>query len=157
MDEIYEFYIAGRMRNKEKILEICDMLEELQISYYCFLKNEQSHEKAGLDVNEKPEELASKFENMALSSYAVQTIFNADMEGEKRSKNFLLVLPAGKSAHIEAGIAYGLGKKCYAIGEYDVTDSLYLIFDKIFEDKEDLRKFLKGGEKNEKCYFDRRQ
>ena len=147
MNEIYDFYIAGRMRNKERILEICDMLEELQISYYCFLKNEQSHDKAGLDINEQPEVLAQSFENMALDSHAVQTIFQADMEGEKRSKNFLLVLPAGKSSHIEAGIAYGMGKKCYAIGEYDVTDSLYLIFDKIFKDKADLRKFLKVGER----------
>lgn len=146
MEEIYEFYVAGRMRNKEKILEICDVLEDLKISHYCFLKNEKSHEKAGLDVNEQPEDLAQKFESMALDSHAVQTIFEADMEGEKRSKNFLLVLPAGKSAHIEAGIAYGMGKKCYAIGEYDVTDSLYLIFDKIFKDKADLRKFLEKGE-----------
>ena len=54
------------------------------------------------------------------------------------------MLPAGKSAHIEAGIAYGLGKKCYAIGEYDVTDSLYLIFDKIFKDEKELKEFLEN-------------
>lgn len=59
---------------------------------------------------------------------------------------FLLVLPAGKSAHIEAGIAYGLGKKCYAIGEYDVTDSLYLIFDKIFKNENELKTFLTNKE-----------
>lgn len=52
------------------------------------------------------------------------------------------MLPAGKSAHIEAGVAYGLGKKCYAVGEYDTTDSLYLIFDKIFANEEELKRFL---------------
>ena len=77
----------------------------------------------------------------------MRTIFEHDLKGEKNSDNFLLVLPAGKSAHIEAGIAYGLGKKCYAIGEYDVTDSLYLIFDKIFKDKNELKNFLQN-EKN---------
>lgn len=81
---------------------------------------------------------------MDLQSNAVKTIFKHDMEGERSSKNFLLVLPAGKSAHIEAGIAYGLGKKCYAIGEYDVTDSLYLIFDKIFANEEELTIFLEN-------------
>lgn len=85
---------------------------------------------------------------MDLQSNTVQTIFKHDMEGERNSKNFLLVLPAGKSAHIEAGVAYGLGKKCYAIGEYDVTDSLYLIFDKIFADEKELTKFLKGSKCN---------
>ncbi len=142
-NEIYDFFIAGRTRNKEQILKICEIFDQLNISYYCFLKNEQSHAEAGLDVNENPEELMKKFENLSLESDAVKTIFKHDMEAEKKSKNFLLVLPAGKSAHIEAGVAYGLGKKCYAIGEYDVTDSLYLIFDKIFTDEKELLVFLK--------------
>ena len=54
----------------------------------------------------------------------------------------LLVLPAGKSAHIEAGIGYGLGKKCYAIGEYEATDSLYNIFEYIFKDNKEWEEFL---------------
>ena len=64
------------------------------------------------------------------------------MEAEKNSENFLLVLPAGKSGHIEAGVAYGMGKKCYAIGEFDATDSLYNIFEEIFSSKEELKFFL---------------
>ena len=55
------------------------------------------------------------------------------------------MLQARKSAHIEARIAYGLGKKCYTIGEYDVTDSLYLIFDKIFKNENELKNFLENG------------
>ena len=50
---------------------------------------------------------------------------------------------AGKAAHIESGIAYGLGKKCYAIGEYETTDTLYNIFEEIFCDEEELENFLK--------------
>lgn len=146
MSEVYDFFIAGRTRNKENILEICKILDRLKISYYCFLKNEESHAEAGLDLND--EKLADKFEKMDLKSSTVQTIFKYDMEGLKKSKNLLLVLPAGKSAHIEAGVAYGLGKKCYAIGEYDVTDSLYLIFDKIFANEDELLDFLKNMEQN---------
>lgn len=143
MNKKYKFFIAGRTRNKEKILNICKIFEELNISHYCFLKNEKSHKEAGLDLNDK--ELADKFEKMDLQSDTVKTIFKHDMEGLKSSENLLLVLPAGKSAHIEAGVTYGLGKKCYAIGEYDVTDSLYLIFDKIFADEEELKVFLKNN------------
>ncbi|MBO5179544.1 MAG: hypothetical protein J6B87_04280 [Clostridia bacterium] len=61
----------------------------------------------------------------------------------KSSKNLLLVLPAGKAAHIESGIAYGLRKKCYAIGEYESTDTLYNIFEEIFADENELEEFLK--------------
>ena len=56
----------------------------------------------------------------------------------------LLVLPAGKAAHIESGIAYGLGKKCYAIGEYEATDTLYNIFEEIFCNEIELAEFLKN-------------
>ena len=142
MHNKYKFYVAGRARNKENILNICNILDELNISNYCFLKNDELHKKVGLDVNDK--NLADSFESLGLKSSSVRTLFEHDLKGEKNSENFLLVLPAGKSAHIEAGIAYGLGKKCYAIGEYDVTDSLYLIFDKIFKDENELKSFLEN-------------
>lgn len=69
-------------------------------------------------------------------------LFHNDLEGEKSSRNLLLVLPAGKAAHIESGIAYGLGKKCYAIGEYEATDTLYNIFEEIFSSETELEEFL---------------
>lgn len=141
MEKKYEFFIAGRTRNKEKILKICDIFDKFNISYYCFLKNEESHAEAGLNLHDQ--KLADTFEKLDLYGDTVKTIFKYDMEGLENSKNLLLVLPAGKSAHIESGVAYGQGKKCYAIGEYDVTDSLYLIFDKIFSDEKELKIFLK--------------
>ncbi len=141
MNNNYKFFIAGRTRNKENILKICDIFQEMNISHYCFLKNEIAHQKAKLDLQD--ENIADVFESLELEDPSVRIIFEHDLNGEKHSDNFLLVLPAGKSAHIEAGIAYGLGKKCYAIGEYDVTDSLYLIFDKIFKNEDELKEFLK--------------
>lgn len=47
----------------------------------------------------------------------------------RNSEALILLLPAGKSAHIEAGTAYGLGKKCILIGEQKEAESNYLIFD----------------------------
>ena len=140
MNSKYKFFIAGRTRNRENILKLCEIFDELNISYYCFLKNEESHKEAGPDMYDN--NLADKFEALGLEDPSVRIIFEHDLVGLKNSENFLLVLPAGKSAHIESGIAYGLGKKCYAIGEYDVTDSLYLIFDKIFKNEKELKEFL---------------
>ena len=68
MSKTYDFFIAGRTRNKEKILEICSIFDSLKISYYCFLKNETSHAEAGLDINKNPEELMNQFENLKLES-----------------------------------------------------------------------------------------
>ena len=97
--------------------------------------------------NQTPEERQKEFESLNLKSDIVLNLFNTDLEGEKSSKKFLLVLPAGKAAHIEAGIAYGLGKKCYAIGEYDATDTLYNIFETIFGNERELEEFLRNYSK----------
>lgn len=141
MSNNYEFFIAGRARNRENILKICNIFDKYNISYYCFIKNEN---KWGFgNENQTIEEKQREFELLNLKSDTVLNLFKTDLEGEKSSKKLLLVLPAGKAAHIESGIAYGLGKKCYAIGEYEATDSLYNIFEKIFKNETELEEFLK--------------
>ena len=130
MENKYEFFIAGRARNKENILKICDLFDKYKISYYCFLKNEDNWGYG--NKNQTSEEKQKEFESLDLKSEIVLSLFNNE-----------LVLPAGKAAHIEAGIAYGLGKKCYAIGEYDATDTLYNIFETIFNSETELEEFLK--------------
>ena len=141
MNNKYEFFIAGRARNKENILKICNLFDKYKISYYCFLKNE--NEWGYGNKNQSIEEKQKEFESLGLKNDIVLKLFNNDLEGEKNSKNLLLVLPAGKAAHIESGIAYGLGKKCYAIGEYEATDTLYNIFEEIFLNEKELETFLK--------------
>ncbi len=150
MDFKYDFFIAGRARNKENILRICDIFDNNKISYYCFLKYDDQWGYGS--QNQTPEENQQEFESLSLKSETVLKIFRDDLEGEKKSKNLLLVLPAGKAAHIEAGIAYGLGKKCYAIGEYDITDSLYNIFDDIFANEEELVDFLQEYKNKQKNF-----
>ena len=146
MNNKYDFFIAGRARNKENILKICDLFDKYKISYYCFLKNEDNWGYE--NKNQTPEEKQKEFESLSLKSDIILNLFHNDLEGEKNSKNLLLVLPAGKAAHIESGIAYGLGKKCYAIGEYDATDTLYNIFDEIFINETELEEFLKKYSKS---------
>lgn len=141
MNNKYDFFIAGRARNKENILKICDIFDKYKISYYCFLKNEEDWGYG--NNNQTPEEKQKEFETLELKSDIVLNLFHNDLEGEKNSNNLLLILPAGKAAHIEAGIAYGLGKKCYAIGEYEATDTLYNIFEKIFFNEKELEEFFK--------------
>ena len=145
MEIKYEFFIAGRARNKENILKICDLFDKYNISYYCFLKNEDSWGYG--NENQTPEEKQQEFEKLGLKSEVVLNLFYGDLEGEKSSRSLLLVLPAGKAAHIESGIAYGMGKKCYAIGEYEATDTLYNIFEEIFANEDELDKFLSDYKK----------
>ena len=139
-----EFFIAGKTRNKEEILKICDIFDKHNVSYYCFLKNDRTMNSYGNENNSVNDNM-DVFESLDLKSDIVLKIFQEDLENEKNCNNLLLVLPAGKSGHIEAGIAYGMGKKCYAIGKYDATDSLYNIFSKIFNNTEELENFLNNN------------
>ena len=146
MNTKYEFFIAGKTRNKDNILRICDIFDKYNVSYYCFLKNDDTMNSYGED-GQTEEEKMQVFESLGLKSDIVLNIFKQDLDNEKACKNLLLVLPAGKSGHIESGIAYGMGKKCYAIGEFDATDSLYNIFETIFENEHQLEEFLKNYNK----------
>lgn len=123
-------------------MKICDLFDKYNISYYCFLKNEDDWGYG--NPNQTSEENQREFEALGLKSDIVLNLFEKDLEGKKNSKNLLLVLPADNAAHIESGIAYGLGKKCYAIGEYEATDTLYNIFESIFENENELEDFLKS-------------
>ncbi|HZH03671.1 MAG TPA: hypothetical protein VEY30_07805, partial [Myxococcaceae bacterium] len=40
----YEFFIAGRWRNKQAILEVRDLIRAADRSYYCFIENDYSDE-----------------------------------------------------------------------------------------------------------------
>lgn len=146
MNTKYEFFIAGKTRNKDNILRICDIFDKYNVSYYCFLKNDDTMNSYGED-GQTEEEKMQVFESLGLKSDIVLNIFKQDLDNEKACKNLLLVLPAGKSGHIKSGIAYGMGKKCYAIGEFDATDSLYNIFETIFESEHQLEEFLKNYNK----------
>jgi len=137
-----DFIIVGRTRNIPAIREVCKAIKSIGKTYYCFAENEESHKNAGFDLSDHPDKIADDYECRDLESSGIRTIFNDDLEGLKSADSLILVLPAGTSSHIEAGIAYGLGKRCYAIGTYEKTDSLYLIFDKIFSSIDEMKAYF---------------
>lgn len=73
----------------------------------------------------------------------VREVFENDMNAEKESETLIMLLPAGKSAHIEAGVAYGMGKRLILIGEQREAESLYLIFDETYPTIDGFIKTLK--------------
>lgn len=101
---------------------------------YCFIENLYEGEKVAFADGNSIEASMQSLENLPLSDPLIQKIFHTDITGEREAENFVLVLPAGISGHVEAGIAYGLGKHCYVIGQPEKTETLYGIFDEIFPD-----------------------
>ena len=141
----YDFFIAGRWRNRDNIRLVVDVVRRSGRSAYCFIENEYQNRNLQIDVDGDPEAFMRQFESLSQSDPIIRKIFEVDMSAQREADEFILVFPAGIAAHIEAGAAYGMGKKCYAIGEPEKVESLYCIFEKVFESLEDLQKWLDLG------------
>ena len=137
----YQYFISSRWRNRDEVLSLLSNLRKNGKTVYCFI--EEKHNPG--TPNDNPEEVMAKFEAIKNwhSDRFVKKIFQRDLRGLKASKCIIVLLPGGKSTHIEAGIAFGLGKKLTLIGEQKETESLYLIFNKIYPNIDQFLKSIK--------------
>jgi hypothetical protein len=140
----YNFFIAGRWRNKDNIKPVLDTVRTSGKTAYCFIENEYKGEAVEFKMDDDPDAFMKQSEEMSQEDPLIHKIFETDIAAERDAENFLLVLPAGIAGHIEAGAAYGMGKKCYAVGRPEKTETLYCIFDKIFPDIESLKLWLES-------------
>lgn len=131
----YQYFIASRWRNKEDVLNLTHQLRNKGKSVYCFIEGDgKNYYLKNAEQQHDPEEFMKMFERIPdwQTNPHVREIFDVDMNALRDSEVLVLLLPAGKSAHIEAGAAYGMGKKMIVIGEQKETESLYLIFDQFY-------------------------
>lgn len=134
----YDFFVSGKWRNRDNVLDLAQKIRKKGYFVYCFLEAVHSIYR----VKDDPEQSMKSFEQLDWRSDSyVREVFKNDMAGEKASDTLVMLLPAGKSCHIEAGVAHGLGKKCILIGKQKEAESLYLIFD---ENYNSVEKFLES-------------
>lgn len=141
----YQYFIAARWRNKDSVLELAKKIREKGKSVYCFVEGDGTeYELKAHEENHDAETFMQKFESIPdwKNSPAVREIFDVDMNALRDSEALILLLPAGKSSHVEAGAAYGMGKKCILVGEQRETESLYMIFDEFYDSVDDFIKSL---------------
>lgn len=125
----YDYFVSGKWRNRDKVISLTNAIRQKGYSVYCFLEAQHSVDR----VDDDPEKSMQEFEKLDWrNDNYIKNVFQNDMRGERNSSKFVMLLPAGKSCHIEAGVAYGLGKKCILIGEQKIAESLYLIFDEVY-------------------------
>ncbi|MEO7731474.1 MAG: hypothetical protein ABIY55_10910, partial [Kofleriaceae bacterium] len=108
---------------------------------------EHDYEVDGVTIHghADPEGFMRRTEALPQDAPLIRRIFEADLAAERAAEQFLLVLPAGIAGHIEAGIAYGMGKPCYAIGALEKTETLYCIFTHVFSDLRALEHWLRAS------------
>ena len=76
----------------------------------------------------------------ALRGLAARHVFEFDRHHLLESDIGVLILPAGKSGHLEAGLLVGRGKPVYALlpEEPERFDFMYAFLSDVFTDQEDL-------------------
>jgi len=140
----YDFFIAGRWRNYPEVKKVLDTVRAQDKTAYCFIENLYEGSKVAFKQDASIESIMQKLESLSKDDEFIRQIFENDMQAQRDSDSFLLVLPAGISGHVEAGASYGMGKPCYAVGIPEKTETLYSIFHEIFPDIEALEDWLKS-------------
>jgi nucleoside 2-deoxyribosyltransferase len=135
-------YLIGSLRNPEVPL-LANALRTLGFNVF---DDWYSAGHIADDCWQEYENIRGRDYKAALKGHSAQTIFNFDKSHLEKADIAVLLLPAGKSGHIELGWHLGHGKPGYILFDkvperYDV---MYAFATDIFFTKEDLFKELEG-------------
>jgi hypothetical protein len=64
------------------------------------------------------------------------------MAAQRAVRRFVMVMPAGNAAHLEARVAFGFGKPCYAVDPVAKAETLYRFFDRMFTSSDNSASWL---------------
>lgn len=109
---VKSLYLIGSLRNEE----IPNVAKRLRTE--CDLDVFDDWYAAGPEADDywkSYEECRGRSYKEALSGYAARNVFNFDRNNLDRSDAAMLVLPAGKSGHLELGYMAGKGKPTYIL------------------------------------------
>ena len=137
-----KFFISTKWRNREQLAYLTEQIRNHGFEVISFLEYPNNKESLARD----PEEMMREWESIPewQQNERIKRIAEEDKLNIPKCDSLILLLPAGISAHLEAGWAKGLGKKCILVGEPEKTESGYLmIFDQMFSTIEQFLEFLK--------------
>ena len=131
-------YIIGSLRN-ERVQQVGNLLRSFGIEAFddWFAAGPEAD-----DYWQKYSNLRGHKYKEALAGYAAQHVFNFDKYHLDRCDAALLVLPAGKSGHLELGYCAGKGKPTYILldGEPERFDVMYNFATEVLIGDEDIER-----------------
>ena len=130
-------YLIGALANREYVNELGLRIRKL--GYDVFDDWTTPGPKADDYFDEYRKKRGLNYKD-ALLSYAAQHIFEFDKSHLDRSDIVILIMPAGKSGHLELGYAVGKGKTGYILmdKEPDRVDIMHSFADEVFMNEKDL-------------------
>jgi hypothetical protein len=132
------FFVAGSWRNRQAVAEVVDALDAAGARSYCFVRAAYAAEAGAFAA-------PGGADDADLDDPGIRLLFEQDLAALRAADRFVLVLPAGAAAHMEAGIAYGLGTPCYAVGAPERTETLHRAFEAMCADPAELIRRLRDA------------
>lgn len=133
-----KYFIASRWSNMKAVQYLTENLRALGNEVFSYGADER---------NFVPNQDLGKPESATLQNWqndpSLKAIFTRNMEGLAGTDLFILLLPAGNTSHIEAGIAYGISKKTILIGQPEKPESHYLMFNEWYPSIDEYIKSLR--------------
>jgi ABC-type oligopeptide transport system substrate-binding subunit len=104
-----DYTIISKFRNKDNCDLLAKKIEEKGKSCYNFCNKSADSD----NPSAHPEEQMKKFEKTEdfFNNEYFKQIFKEDLDGLKNAETVIMLLPAGDSVHIEAGIAIRFRQK----------------------------------------------
>ena len=134
-----DYTVIGKYRNRENVRALIEGIRSKGKTCYDF-----TAKPADPNYPDAPPEnqmLALEARSDFLNDPVHREHYETDLAGLVNAEKVILLLPAGASAHIEAGIAFGLHKKLILVGQPEKPETLYHIFDESYES---IDEFLKA-------------
>jgi len=118
-----KIYLASSWKNKEAVLEMATLLRDEGHVVDAFCEEDravsfnwsdlfETMDKEGLDITEYGA-------RDVINHWMVQDAFMYDKQQLDWCDAVVMLLPCGRSSHMEAGYAVGMGKKLYIVGGFE--------------------------------------
>jgi hypothetical protein len=139
-----KIYVASSWRNQyqPEVVKLCTSLGH---EVYDFRNPPGGDKGFGWEqINENWKQWTTSEYVQALNTPLAEEGFNSDFDGMKWADTCILVLPSGRSAHIEAGWMSGQGKDVIVYSpEVMEPELMYKVLHGIIDSKSNLEKLLK--------------
>lgn len=133
-----KFFIASPWKNKAQVEQLTEELEHMGHSAYSFVKS-GANLLTGKPIEDEMKEFSEALMNWKADD-RIANIAESEVQALREADAVILLLPAGDSSHMEAGIGYGMGKRMILIGPVEKPEIIYLLFNHVYLD---VSSFLK--------------
>lgn len=135
-------YVASSWRNKYQP-SVVETLRYLGHEVYDFRNPEGRTGFSWSDIDKNWGQWSTQQYRDALHHPIAERGFQSDCAGMCWADICLLVLPCGRSAHVEAGVMKGLGKAVFVYSpEQQEPELMYNLFDYLLADEQELKRFF---------------